>query len=53
MIGAAEIEELGVRLAVRAGTDPPTVYDGRIDADGLEGDAGLLRHAKHQALLRP
>ena len=52
MTGAAEIAAIGTALAGRAGPAPPAVYDIRIDAEGLEADAALLRHAKHQALLR-
>lgn len=51
MIGAAEIAEIGVRLAARAGSAPPPAWDLRIDAEGLQAPDALL-HAKHQALLR-
>lgn len=54
MIGPEQILELGARLADRAGAAPPAVYDVRIDAEGLarSDDPGLLRHARHQLLLR-
>jgi hypothetical protein len=51
MIGAADIAEIGGRLAARAGKAPPPAWDLRIDDTGL-ADAGQLRHAKHQALMR-
>ncbi len=52
MIGADQITEAGVRLAARAGRDPPPAWDLRVDAEGLAGDIQGLRHAKHQVLMR-
>lgn len=51
MIGAADIAEIGGRLAARSGLAPPPAWDLRIDAEGM-ADLGQLRHAKHQALMR-
>lgn len=50
MIGEIDIAAIGRRLAERAGPEPPPIWDLRIDAANLRGD--VLRHAKHQALMR-
>ncbi len=45
---------LGADLARRAGSNPPAVYDIRIDHDALSAtdDPSLFSYVKHQALLR-
>ena len=51
MITAAEITEIGQCLATASGGGPAAL-DLRIDTMNLAFDSALLRHAKHQALMR-
>ena len=51
-IGVDMITRAGVRLAQRAGPNPPAAWDLRIDAEGLEHNPEGLHHAKHQLLMR-
>ena len=51
-IGADMIARAGVRLAERAGPNPPAAWDLRIDAEGMEHNPEGLHHAKHQLLMR-
>ena len=55
MIGRSALIDIGDRLAQRAGTAPPSVYDVRIDSEALaedRDDPHLLRFVRHQALHR-
>ncbi len=53
-IGKQDLLDIGERVAARAGTNPPPVYDIRIDAEALRGneDPSLRRFVQHQALMR-
>src|SRR5882757_2761037 len=54
MISSDSLRAIGARLSERAGAQPPSVYDTRIDAAGLDAHASTahLRHVRHQLLLR-
>ncbi len=51
-LSAEQIRTFGERLSEISGTAPPGVYDTRIDSARCSEDGNLLRHAKHQALMR-